>query len=132
MSLKNAMKLFTRKIFTEAWMTNSAILADATMLEKYEHGAATLRLAAMRLHKSYENACNRDLTTREQQAQDADEARVRYLVSQLGLNNVEFNHDPRGAPVKIVVKQVHGDDFGEPIRLLCVPYLAASYYREDK
>lgn len=55
---------------------------------------------AKRLHKLYENACNRELFEKEERETDTLQEKIRALSKDCGFD-IKFNGDPRGFPVKI-------------------------------
>lgn len=88
-------------------------VADRIMREAADRGATgvqrrtqtilmvrKLHRLATRLHHFYETACNREMTPGEERLERATEARVLMLCHLMGVR-VEFQSDPRGAPIQI-------------------------------
>lgn len=81
------------------------------------HGASIKRLA--------ERDCNQGLSDAERETDKMHEARIRELVATLPKVNgeairAEFQGDPRGSTVKLVMPDGRGDSFGGGGRM-CVP-----------
>lgn len=78
-----------------------------------------LRTYATRLHRSYENACNREQFPSELARETDTEARVMALCHRLGVT-VRFNGDPRGAPIQIPCARENANGFSGDC--IVVPY----------
>ena len=63
------------------------------------------------LHMLAERDCNQGLSESERRRQGALEDRVRMSCATLGLPSPMFNHDPRGAVVRLVLKSGYSDSF---------------------
>lgn len=87
-----------------------------------------LRRLAMRLHRSYENACNREQTARELRRERDDEARALYLCYRAFGIVARFNGDPRGAPLQIPASRANANSWGGDA--IVIPYLPAREYRQ--
>lgn len=105
-----------------ATLTKRNAVEPKTVLETCSlicrHAATIKRLA--------EAYCNRELSTDEKERDRMCEARIRELVKALieagckQVTGVEFQGDPRGATVKLIVNDHSGDSWGGDDRL-CVP-----------
>lgn len=65
-----------------------------------------------------EYVCNRGLTDREEQADQRNDDRIRYLARSIGCG-VEISGDPRGCAVKLVLPDGYTNDFAH--EGVCVP-----------
>lgn len=125
--LNDEMDRFAEKLIAEATKRLGSNY-PVSRRDEYRATARTLRRLAMRLHRSYEIACNREQTAHELRTERRTEARILFLCHDLGLAAPTFNGDPRGAPVKIPVAHVAADDWGGE-KLLIVPFCEAAEYR---
>jgi hypothetical protein len=113
-----------RRIYREAVKRNDGP-RSLPRASAYFAAVATLRRLAMRLHRSYENACNREQSERELRRERRTEARVLQLCHELGVS-VRFNGDPRGGPVQIPCSKEEANGWGGDCIL--VPFADAREY----
>ena len=91
----------------------------------------SLRRIAIKLHRSYETACNREQRPSELREETRLEARAKAIVASFGPGfKLTIQGDPRGAPMIIGLPSGYSDDFGG--RGLVVPYLGITYYRASQ
>jgi hypothetical protein len=86
----------------------------------------TLRIYAIKLHRLYEIACNRELSWYQSLLERKTEAKALSLAHLLGVS-LTFNADPRGAPLQIKCDKQFANSFcGECI---LIPWLPSKEYK---
>jgi len=113
-----------RRIYREAVKRNDGP-RSLPRASAYFAAVATLRRLAMRLHRSYKAACDREQSDSELRRERKTEARVLQLCHELGVS-VRFNGDPRGGPVQILCSKENANGWGGDCIL--IPFADAKEY----
>lgn len=85
-----------------------------------------LHRVATRLHRSYENACNREQSYDEKLGERKREGEVMALCHRLGVP-VRFCSDPRGAPIQIPCARENANGFAGDC--IVIPFGPARDYK---